>query len=58
MEYNEYQVSFYQKLIEVLKWFIDLRRIDIAFEVSALSRYLDFPRTRHMFQALHVLKYL
>ena len=32
--------------------------IDIAFEVSDLSRYLDFPITVHLMQDLHAIKYL
>ena len=51
-------MSFYQNLIGVLIWAIELGRIDIAFEVSALSRYPDFPRTGYLVQALHVFNYL
>ena len=56
MEFNEDQVSVYQNLIGVLIWFIKLGLIAIEFEVSDLSRYLDFPRTGHMVQDLHVFK--
>ena len=42
----------------MLRWFIKIGRIDIAFEVSDLSRYLAFPRTGNLLQSLHVLKYL
>ena len=42
----------------MLRWFIDIGRIDIACEVSYLSIYLAFPRTGHLVQALHALKYL
>ena len=52
------QVTLYQNLIGVLRWVIELGRIDIAFEVSLLSRYLVQPRTGHLAQALHIIKYL
>ena len=58
MKCNYYQVPFYQNIIEVIRCVIELRRIEIAFEVSYLSRYLDFTRTGHLVQALHVFKYL
>ena len=58
MEWNKYQVSFYQNLIIVLRWFINIGSIDIKFEVSDLSRYLAFSKTGHLVQDLHVFKYL
>ena len=57
-ECTEAQVTFYQNLIGILRWTIELGRIDIGFEVSALSRYLALPRTGHLVQALHIFKYL
>ena len=41
-----------------MRWIVEFGRIDIAFEVSTLSKYLDFPRTGHICQALHIFKYL
>ena len=58
MEFNEYQVSFYHNLIGVIRCIIELVRIDISFEVSDLSRCLDFTRTGHLVQYLHIFKYL
>ena len=58
MEWNEDQLSFYQHLVEVLIWAIELGSIDISFEVSSLSIYLAFPRTGNLVKALHVFKYL
>ena len=37
---------------------VELRRIDIGFEVSVLSQYMAFPRVGHLMQVLHVFKYL
>ena len=52
------QSTYYQNLIGVLRWIVELGRIDIAFEVSCLSRHLVQPRTGHLVQALHIFKYL
>ena len=52
------QVTLYQNIIGILRWVVELGRIDIAFEVSLLSRYLVQPGTGHLVQALHIIKYL
>ena len=58
LECNAAQMQYYQNLIGVLRWIVELGRIDIAFEVSCLSRSLVQPRTGHLLQALHIFKYL
>ena len=40
--------SFYQHLIGVMRWMVELRHIDIAAEVSMLSSYLACPVTLRM----------
>ena len=50
--------NYFQNLIGVLRWIVELGRIDIAFEVSSLSKFLSHPRTGHIYQALHIFKYL
>ena len=55
---SDSQTQFFQNLIGILRWTVELGRIDIAFEVSILSRYLAQPRTGHFVQALHIFKYL
>ena len=57
-ECNDEQTNFYQNLLGVLRWIIELGRIDINFEVSVLSHYLVNPRLGHLQQALHIFKYL
>ena len=52
------QTTYYQNLIGVLRWIVELGRIDINYEVSVLSRYLAAPRSGHLQQALHIFKYL
>ena len=58
LECDDDQGSYYQNLIGVLRWIVELGRIDINYEVSVLSQYLVNPRTGHLNQALHIFKYL
>jgi hypothetical protein len=50
--------SFYQHLIGVMRWMVELGHIDIATEVSMLSSYLACPCKGHIENALHVMRYL
>ena len=55
---NDEQYGYYANLIGVLRWMVELGRIDIGFEVSVLSQHMAFPRVGHLIQVLHVFKYL
>ena len=50
--------NYYQNLIGVLRWAVELGRIDIHAAVSMLSQYLAQPRQGHLDQALHIFAYL
>ncbi len=50
--------SFYQHLIGVMRWMVELGCIDIATEVSMLSSYLACPCKCHLVNTLHVMGYL
>jgi hypothetical protein len=50
--------TYYQELIGVLRWAIELGQIDISCEVSMLSSHLALPREGYLQQALHVFGYL
>ena len=52
------EANYFQNLIVVLQWVIELGRIDINYEVAFLSQYLAYPRKGHLFQAIHIFKYL
>jgi hypothetical protein len=49
---------FYQHLISVMRWMIELGRVDIATKVSMLSSYLVYPREGHLEAVIHVMGYL
>jgi hypothetical protein len=50
--------SFYQHLISVMRWMVELGRIGLATEVSMLSSYLACSREGYLENALHVMGYL
>ncbi|KAL7545200.1 hypothetical protein ACHAWF_014099 [Thalassiosira exigua] len=52
------EASDYQSVIGMLRWMIELGRIDIATKVSLLLSHLALPREGHMEVALHVMGYL
>jgi len=45
-------------LIGVLRWIIELGRIDIHVHVAMLSSFLASPREGHLQEALHIFAYL
>jgi hypothetical protein len=50
--------SYFQSIIGVMRWMVEIGRIDIATEVSLLSSHLAYPREGHLEAALHVMAYL
>lgn len=57
-ECNDDQAQFFQNIIGILRWLVELGQIDIAYETSVLSSYNASPRTGHLIQVLHIIKYL
>ena len=52
------QINYYQGLIGILRWIVELGRIDLIVPVSLLSRYLVSPREGHLQQLFHIFAYL
>ena len=52
------EAAHYQSLIGILRWMVELGRIDIACEVSMLSSHLAMPRSGHLYQVYHIFTYL
>lgn len=52
------EASYYQSIIGVLRWIVEIGRVDISTEVSILSSYLACPRVGHFEAALHIMGYL
>ena len=52
------RASYYQNMIGVMRWMVQIGRIDIATECSLLSSHLAYPREGHFECALHMMGYL
>ena len=52
------EATYYQSLIGVLRWMVELGRIDITVEVSMMSSHLALPRQGHLEQVYHMFSYL
>jgi hypothetical protein len=52
------EAAYYQSLIGVLRWIVELGRVDICLEVSMMSSHLALPREGHMEQVLHIFAHL
>jgi len=49
---------WYQQLIGILCWAVELGRIDIHLSITLLAQYLAQPRRGHLHQVFHVFAYL
>ena len=52
------EATKYQELIGVLRWKVEIGRIDILTEVSLLPQHLAAPRQGHLSQVFHIFAYL
>jgi hypothetical protein len=50
--------AYFQSVIGILRWIVELGRVDICLEVSMLSSHLALPREGHLAQAYHIFAYL
>lgn len=57
-ELDPEKASYYQSIIGVLRWMVEIGRIDIITEVSLLASHLALPREGHLEAALHIMAYL
>ena len=51
-ELSDADASYYQSLIGILRWIVELGRVDICLEVSMMSLHLALPRIGHLHQVL------
>ena len=57
-ECGDLHASQYQNLIGVLRWAVELGRIDTYTEVALLAQHLALPRVGHLEAVYHVFAYL
>ena len=50
--------SYFQQQIGVLRWMVELGRIDVLAEVSMLAAFSAAPRQGHLLAVLHLFAYL
>ena len=48
----------YQELIGMLRWSVEIGKVDILTELSMLSSYQASPRQGHLEQIYHIFGYL
>ena len=46
--YIDELITIYQTLMGILRWMCELGRIDILYESSLLSQYMEAPRTAYL----------
>ena len=57
-ELNDHLTSRYLQLMGILRWAIELGRVDMFVEVSQLSQFQALPRQGHLEAAYHIFAYL
>ena len=57
-ELSSSNASYYQSLIGILRWIVELGRVDVCLEVSTMSSHLALPRKGHMEQVMQIFGYL
>jgi hypothetical protein len=55
---DDEDTNYYMQQIGVLKWAVELGRIDVAAEVSILSSYMAAPREGHLSAIMHIYSWL
>ena len=52
------EASYFQTIFGVMRWMVELGRINIAVEVSQISSLMAMQRQGHLVNALHIMSYL
>ena len=57
-ELDPTEAAYYQSLIGILRWIVELGRGDICMEVSAMASMMALPREGHLDQLFHMFAFL
>ena len=57
-ELSETDAAYYQSLIGILRWIVELGRADVCLEGSMMSSHLALPREGYLEQVIHIFAYL
>jgi len=55
---DDEQANYYMNLIGILRWTMELGRIDIHVDEALLASFLMQPRQGHLEQVFHIFSYL
>ena len=50
--------AYYQSLVVILRWIVELGRVDICLEVSLMSYHLSLHCEGHLDKLIHIFAYL
>ena len=57
-ELDTVNAAYYQSLIGVLRWIVELGHVDVCLEVSMMSSHIALPREGHLKALLQIFAYL
>ena len=57
-ESDEKEAAFYQSLIGILQWMVEMGRLDICMEVSEMSYFVSMQIEGHLRKLLYMFVYL
>jgi hypothetical protein len=57
-ELDPERANYYMSLIGILRWSVEIGRMDITCEVSMMSSHMALPREGHLTQLFHMFAYL
>ena len=57
-ELGSVEASYYMSIIGILRWIVELGRVDICLECSMMSSHLALPREGHIEQVFQIFAYL
>ena len=57
-ELQTVDAGYYKSLIGVLRWIVEMGRVDICCKVSMMSSFVAMPREGHQQQLYHLFAYL
>ena len=46
--------AYYQSLVGILRWIVELGRVDMCLEVSLMSSHLALPPAGHLYKLFHI----
>ena len=58
LEFDQDGITTFKESIRILRWAVEIERVDILADIYLLSSYQESPREGHLEQIYHVLAFL